>query len=66
MTDPRSIEARARRLLSVWAEAGQHVGALEIAPDGTIRILAPDAVTPLPSKDGGNTCDEKFFGTGSD
>lgn len=66
MSNPRSIEARARRLLSVWAEAGQLVGALEIAPDGTIRILAPGAVTPLPSKSGGNTCDEKFFGTKSE
>jgi hypothetical protein len=65
MADPRSIEARARRLLSVWAEAGQNVGAIEIAPDGTIRILAPDAVTPLRSGSGENTCDD-VFRTGSE
>jgi hypothetical protein len=66
MPDPRSIEARVKRLLSTWAAAGQDVGAVEIAPDGTIRILAPDAVTPLRSKAGGNTCDDVFSGTKSE
>lgn len=66
MPDPRSIEARARRLLSVWAASGRDVGAVEIAPDGTIRILAPEAVTPLPSRTGGNTCDDVFSGTKSE
>lgn len=65
MPNPRSIEARARRLLSIWAEAGQGVGALEIAPDGTIRILAPEAVTPLPSQPEANSCDD-IFDTGSE
>lgn len=66
MPDPRTIEARLKRLLSTWTAAGQDVGAVEVTLDGTIRILAPAAVTPLPSKAGGNTCDDKFLGTGSD
>lgn len=66
MPDPRTIEARLKRLLSTWTAAGQDVGAIEVTLDGTIRILAPEAVTPLPSRPEANTCDEKFFGTGSD
>lgn len=66
MNNPRTIEARARRLLSVWEQSGRGVGALEIAPDGTIRILATDSVAPVPSPTGGkNTCDD-IFGTESD
>jgi hypothetical protein len=60
MTDVRTIEARAKRLLSVWAASGRDVGAMEIASDGSIRILAPGAVPSLPSQAGGNTCDAIF------
>lgn len=66
MSDPRTIEARARRLLSVWEASGRGVGALEITADGTVRILAPDSAARLPSPpEGQNTCDT-LFGTGSD
>lgn len=66
MSNPRTLEARARRLLSVWEQSGRGVGALEITPDGTIRILATDSVAPITSPTGGeNSCDE-LFGTESD
>jgi hypothetical protein len=66
MPDPRAIEARLKRLLATWTAAGQTVGAVELRPDGTIRILAPEAVTDLPLRAGGNTCDAAFLRTGSD
>lgn len=63
--NPRTVEARLKRLLSTWTEAGQDVGAVEVAPDGTIRILAPHAVPALPSRAEANSCDD-IFGTGSE
>jgi len=64
-SDPRTIEARAKRALAVWEAADREVGALEIFPDGCIRILAPDAVGAVPSPRGGNSCDD-LFGTESE
>lgn len=65
MPDPRTIEARVKRLLSTWTAAGRAVGAIEVRPDGTIRILAPEAVTDLPSRSEVNSCDA-IFGTPSE
>lgn len=61
--DPRSIQARAARALDVWTEAGFDVGALEISPEGAIRILAPGSIPHVPSPKGGDECDE-IFGIG--
>lgn len=63
--NPRTVEARLKRLLSTWTEAGQDVGAVEVTLDGTIRILAPGVVPTLPSRSEANSCDE-LFGTGSE
>lgn len=63
--NPRTVEARLKRLLSTWAAAGQDVGAVEVTPDGTIRIIAPGAVPTLPSQSEANSCDA-IFGTGSE
>lgn len=62
MPDPRTIEARLKRLLSTWTEAGRDVGAVEVTPDGTIRILAPGAVAAIPCSSEANSCDD-IFGT---
>ena len=36
----RLTEARIKRALAAWLAAGQQLGGLEVAPDGTVRILA--------------------------
>ena len=38
---PRATEAAIRRAISAWKAAGLAVGAVEVAPDGTIRITTP-------------------------
>lgn len=55
-------EALIRRALAAWTDAGLPVGGVEVAPDGTVRILAPSEVAALASRDQrkGNTCDELF------
>lgn len=63
--NPRTVEARLKRLLSTWTAAGQDVGAVEVTLDGTIRIIAPGAVPTLPSRAEANSCDD-IFGTGSE
>jgi hypothetical protein len=63
--NPRTVEARLKRLLSTWTAAGQDVGAVEVTLDGTIRIIAPSAVPTLPSRSEANSCDD-IFGTGSE
>lgn len=37
----RATEAAIRRAISAWKAAGLPVGAVEVAPDGTIRITTP-------------------------
>lgn len=46
MPAPRATEATIRRAISVWTKAGLQVGKLEIMPDGTVRITAPDLAQP--------------------
>jgi hypothetical protein len=53
MTTRRLTKAVIARALEALVEAGLPVGAVEIAPDGTLRILAsppaPDKADPLES-----------------
>lgn len=42
----RLTEARIKRALAAWLAAGQQLGGLEVAPDGTIRILASAPAGP--------------------
>jgi hypothetical protein len=37
----RATEAAIRRAITAWRNAGLAVGAVEVAPDGTIRITTP-------------------------
>lgn len=57
-------EALIRRALAAWQDAGLPVGGVEVAPDGTVRILAPSEVAAIASSRGqhgkGNTCDDIF------
>lgn len=41
MAAAKATEAAIRRAISAWKAAGLPVGAVEIAPDGTIRITTP-------------------------
>ncbi|WP_434612155.1 hypothetical protein [Tabrizicola sp. M-4] len=38
---PKATEAAIRRAISAWKAAGLTVGAVEVSPDGTIRITTP-------------------------
>lgn len=38
---PKATEAAIRRAISAWRAAGLPVGAVEVSPDGTIRIMTP-------------------------
>lgn len=58
-----TTEALIRRALSACKAEGLAVGAVEVSPDGTVRILAPSAAAALASARGGqegNTCDGLF------
>ena len=44
MPAPRATEAAIRRAMSAWTKAGLQVGKLEVLPDGTISISAPELV----------------------
>jgi hypothetical protein len=55
-------QAAYERALRAWVRAGSPGRGVEIAPDGTVRVLAglPDEAVASPSVggDGGNSCDE--------
>lgn len=56
-------EALIKRSLAAWQSAGLAVAGIEVAPDGTVRILAPiDALRVASTREGveGNTCDRVF------
>lgn len=56
-------EALIRRALAAWTDAGLPVGGVEVAPDGTVRILAPAQADSLAlARQGarGNSCDAVF------
>ena len=38
---PKATEAAIRRAITAWKNAGLTVGAVEVSPDGTIRITTP-------------------------
>lgn len=60
MPAARPTEALIERSLRAWQACGLPVGAVEVRPDGSIRILAVAPDTALPSRTGGNSCDDLF------
>lgn len=59
MPAARPTEALIARALRAWRAAGLEVGAIEVAPDGTVRILASPPASAQPPA-GGNSCDGRF------
>lgn len=63
MPTSRLTEAKMTKAIRAWKDAGLEVGSVEIAPDGTFKILAPKDESPLPStaieRETAN-CDEIF------
>lgn len=49
MPAPRATEATIARALRVWRAQGLTVGAVEVCPDGTVRIIAPQSVQAVAS-----------------
>ena len=56
----RMTEAAIRRALAAWRAEGLPVGGMELAPDGTIRILASAPAGPQAAPERGNSCDGKW------
>jgi hypothetical protein len=54
-----------KRALEAWLECGLPVGGVHVAPDGSVKVLAPSECEGVASRaEGGNTCDD-IFGAGS-
>ena len=57
-----TLEARLDLALAALKRAGEPVGGIEVARDGTVRILASAPPTPQAAPDRGNSCDGKWGG----
>jgi hypothetical protein len=60
MTTRRLTKAAIARALEALVEAGLPVGAVEIAPDGTLRILASPPPADKAAAGRGNSCDGRW------
>lgn len=68
MPAARPSKALIARTLEAWQAAGLAVGGLEVRPDGTLRVLAPEAidrVASTPAAREAARCDELFGVSGS-
>lgn len=68
MTTPRrreteaSVKRRTAAVLAAWREAGLPTAGVELAPDGTLRILASTPAPVQPASGRGNSCDGRWGG----
>lgn len=63
MPATRTTQALVKNAVAAFKAAGLTVGAVEVLPGGAVRVVALDAVSPLTSSKGDNTCDEIFGGS---
>lgn len=56
----RTTQALIANAISACQQAGLAIGAVEVAPGGVVRILAPEATRPLGSASEENSCDSLF------
>lgn len=66
MPAARPTAAAIKRAINAWTDCGLTVGAIEVAPDGTIRIVAASSAAPLPSGKSPEEMEcDRLFGMGA-
>lgn len=66
MPAAKPTQSLIKRALEAWLECGLPVGGVHVAPDGSVKILAPGEAEGVPSRIvEGNSCDA-IFGVQSD